>query len=256
MRLTVLFLFCSSCFAQFFPFPGPGNPASGGGGGGSVTTVGSPQKLTPTGGSVSTVTTLTQAVSATAGNTLTGGFGFCTDGACAAQHGGSGTILSATCARGSDVCTVLTGPGTTGEFLYTFSVKNATGGSVNLVLTVTFSTGNFGAVFPTLLLFESAGASLTSPVDTAVTASASGTSTAPAVTSAGNVTNANEMVYCFVEAFGNVTGFSGAFTVASGASSTAASASSSHPTAGSGLTCTGAMGSSLAWSAAMVAVSW
>jgi hypothetical protein len=124
-------------------------------------------------------------------------------------------------------------------------------------ITVTISGASCTLNFVKIVWAELTGANHTTPVDSAVTNKASGTSAAPSVTSAGNVTKTNEVGVCFVasSATSNFT-FSGAYSLLdTTAAAFLADADAVHPTAGTTTTCTGSQTSNSYW-ISVIGVQW
>src|SRR6267142_144212 len=190
-------LLCALALAQgpSIPFPGPGGVALVGSV--SVTANHSGRSGICTNGVTSCAAT------GVAGNFVVGsgsaevvGVDFCANAACITNAGCTVTMTdsqSNTYSKVAGASFENVAVGAVFIFSDVFVAANTTATAGAGSITVSISGVSCTLNFVKIVWMELTGANLTTPVDSAVTNKGSGTSAAPSVTSAGNVTKANEV---------------------------------------------------------------
>ena len=118
---------------------------------------------------------------------------------------------------------------------------NVTAGTYNIAVTIT--TGN-NSYYPALGVIELSGGNASSPLDASVTASVGATSATPSLTSAGNISSANEIAVAFLAttssaSFSWSAPFTQMATFTYGGVTLVSLAIATHPSSGSTITATG-----------------
>lgn len=223
-------LFCGVSFAQMFPGPGVKSYAPTG------VTISSHGRYVDGGAATCSgtapATCTVSSVAITTGDAVAVFWQYCDNASCVTPEIPSSIAVS----DGTNTYTLaVNGAAGAAVRSYAFVAKNVSGGTKTFSLTRTAPSGN-AVFYSAIYIIDLAGASLTAPVDTS--GAANGNSTSPSVTTSGNVTNANSVGLCALDAANGATVYTAPYTVLDfSVGDGRTDASTSNPTTGTTSTC-------------------
>lgn len=188
----------------------------------------------------------------TSGDTLDVAMMLCMGPSCTTALGGA--VVGATC--GATTLTAISGASqtiTSGSVRsqYRFYAPNMASGTCTLSITCT-NVSSYLTYYAVATVTYLKGANTSTPLDTSVSNVATGSSTAPSVTSFGNVSQTGEVAVAVFSVDGTPTNSGGcSTTLGSNNSDTDMFVAKTGPTSGSGLTCAITSGSSGPWVASI-----